>query len=121
MPELLAAEKAGDCAGRYLTAIAIGRRVSKGNGRLEIYGSDRLPVRRAHHILTRVYANAKNAVSVYCHHPWKSPHLAASEALFVFLDLSFCDCVHSSLLDIWIILCRWRARVGCCLVSAPFD
>jgi hypothetical protein len=64
MPELLAAKKAGDCAGRYLTAIAIGRRVSKGNGRWKIYGSDSLPVRRAQHIPTRVYANAKNAASV---------------------------------------------------------
>ena len=64
MPELWAAEKAGGCAGRYLTAIAIGRRVSKGKWKMEIYSSDRLPVRRAHHILTRVFANAKNAVIV---------------------------------------------------------
>jgi hypothetical protein len=67
-----------------------------------------------------VYANAKHAVGYAddcCHHPWKPPNLLASEALFVFLNLSFCDCVHYSLLNIWIILCRWRARVGCCAVS----
>jgi hypothetical protein len=55
----------------------------------------------------RVYANYR------CLSFKESSALLAPKALFILLDLSFCDRLHCSLLDIGIILRWWWASVEC--------